>query len=108
MALSVLLRPTNQQAAFNLKRWAELQNDPALARLPHRIETDRLGRSLMSPPSAPAHGQALYFEAGAQEVWICDLDGFKSYHVGQRENRCSLSAFCPEFPTSIFPRAKRG
>jgi Uma2 family endonuclease len=183
MALSVLLRPANQQAAFNLKRWAEVQNDPALARLSHRIETDRLGRILMSPPPAPAHGQrqseiahllrqlrpegrvatecplstldgvkavdvawlsearadelesqsclltapevcvevlspantkeeieekiALYFEAGAQEVWLCDLNGSMSYHVGQRENRQSRSPFCPEFPALIFPRSKR-
>jgi Uma2 family endonuclease len=183
MALSVLLRTANHQTAFNVKRWAELQSDPALARLPHRIETDRLGRILMSPPPAPAHGQrqseiahllrqlrpdghvvtecpvstldgvkavdvawlsearaneletqsclltapevcvevlspantkeemeekvALYFEAGAQEVWVCDLNGSMNYHVGRRENRQSRPPFCPEFPSSIFPRSKR-
>src|SRR5437773_12172144 len=34
----------------NLGRWNELAADPALARLPFRIETDRLGRIIMSPP----------------------------------------------------------
>jgi hypothetical protein len=35
----------------NLVRWSELAADSALARLPFRIETDRLGRIIMSPPS---------------------------------------------------------
>ncbi|MBV8227243.1 MAG: Uma2 family endonuclease [Verrucomicrobia bacterium] len=56
MPLTIHLRPSVQQTAFNLKRWAELLADPELARLPHRIETDRHGRILMSPPPAPKHG----------------------------------------------------
>jgi hypothetical protein len=54
--LTIQLQPSASQAAFNLRRWAELLADPALARLPHRIETDRHGHILMSPPPAPAHG----------------------------------------------------
>jgi Uma2 family endonuclease len=54
--LTIRLEPSAQQTAFNLKRWAELLADPELARLPHRIETDRHGRILMSPPPAPKHG----------------------------------------------------
>jgi len=40
------------QAQFhrNLARWQELLTDRELARLPHRIETDRLGRIIMTPP----------------------------------------------------------
>jgi hypothetical protein len=45
-----------EQMAFNLHRWAGLQADPELQRLAYRIETDRHGRILMSPPPAPAHG----------------------------------------------------
>jgi Uma2 family endonuclease len=41
---------------LNLERWRELLADPVLARLPHRIETDRHGRILISAPPAPAHG----------------------------------------------------
>jgi hypothetical protein len=33
-----------------------LQLKDDLARLPHRIETDRHGHILMSPPPAPSHG----------------------------------------------------
>ena len=56
MPLTIQLRPSESQTAFNLKRWRELLVDPDLARLPHRIETDRHGHILMSPPPAPAHG----------------------------------------------------
>src|ERR1700686_1190182 len=56
MPLTIQLRPSERQTAFNLKRWRELLADPDLARLPHRIETDRHGHILMRPPPAPAHG----------------------------------------------------
>ena len=38
------------QFTHNLARWQELLADQELARLPHRIETDRLGRIIMTPP----------------------------------------------------------
>ena len=56
MPLTIQLHSSERQTAFNLDRWRELLADPELARLPHRIETDRHGRILMSPPPAPAHG----------------------------------------------------
>jgi hypothetical protein len=37
-------------------RWKELLAGYELARLSHRIETDRHGHILMSPPPTPAHG----------------------------------------------------
>src|SRR5262245_3589696 len=40
----------------NLARWSELLADRELARLPHRIETDRLGRIIMTPPPSLTHG----------------------------------------------------
>jgi Uma2 family endonuclease len=56
MPLTIEPRASEEQAAFNLRRWAEVQADPELRRLAHRIETDRHGRILISPPPAPAHG----------------------------------------------------
>src|ERR1700751_4024630 len=56
MSLTIELKGSAEQTAFNLKRWAEVLADPELARLPHRIETDRHGHILMSPPPAPSHG----------------------------------------------------
>lgn len=52
----IQLHNSRSQAAFNLNRWRELLEDRDLARLPHRIETDRHGHILMSPPPAPSHG----------------------------------------------------
>jgi Putative restriction endonuclease len=54
--LTIQLHPSQKQTAFNLERWRELLGDRDLARLPHRIETDRHGHILMSPPPAPSHG----------------------------------------------------
>jgi Uma2 family endonuclease len=56
VSLTIQLQPFGQQTAFNLQRWDELLADPELARLPHRIETDRHGHIVMSPPPAPRHG----------------------------------------------------
>jgi hypothetical protein len=56
MSLTIQLHPPHKQTAFNLDRWRELLEDRDLARLPHRIETDRHGHILMSPPPAPSHG----------------------------------------------------
>jgi Uma2 family endonuclease len=50
------LKPSREQTDFNLRRWLEILADRELARLPHRIETDRHGRIIMSPPPAPSHG----------------------------------------------------
>jgi Uma2 family endonuclease len=57
MPVTIELQSSPDQTAFNLKRWSEVLNDPELARLPHRIETDRHGHIIMTPPPAPFHGQ---------------------------------------------------
>ena len=43
--------------------------------------------------------KALYFEAGAKEVWFCDRMGNMTFYVpeGQVDN----SSLCPKFPTTI-------
>jgi Uma2 family endonuclease len=55
-SIIIELPPHAQQTEFNLKRWAEIQDDPELAKLPGRVETDRYGNIVMSPPPAPKHG----------------------------------------------------
>ncbi|MBV8901166.1 MAG: Uma2 family endonuclease [Verrucomicrobia bacterium] len=177
MSLTIELENSAEQTAFNLKRWAEVLADPELARLPHRIETDRHGHILISPPPAPAHGDreseivfqlktllpegrtitncpvstsdgvkapdvawikperrlevrslicltrapeicvevlspsntvreiqektALYFEAGASEVWICDEDGSIRFHFQTPPPIGPRSELCPQFPHAI-------
>jgi Uma2 family endonuclease len=177
MPLTIQLLPSEKQTAFNLKRWRELLADSDLARLPHRIETDRHGHILLSPPPAPAHGNhqseiafllktlsptgrvvtecplstsdgvkaidvawlaperhqevrsvtclvrapeicvevlspantsaeiaekvALYFEAGAREVWICEQDGTFRFHFPIPPAIRGASELCSQFPPSL-------
>lgn len=48
---------SNDPTAFNIAVWEKIVADPVLAALPHRIETDRYGQIIMSPPPAPEHGE---------------------------------------------------
>jgi Uma2 family endonuclease len=175
MAVVLELRHSAEQTAFNLQRWQKIQVDPDLAKLPHRIETDRYGNIVMSPPPAMPHGvmqaiiarqlgtllsegivvtecpvstadgvkavdvawlsgerhsetkaicltvapevcveikspsntedeldekAALYFEAGAKEVWICDELGHIRV-LSAPANELMRSSICPSFPHQI-------
>src|SRR5713226_5413224 len=55
-SLTIELPPQKAQTAFNLRRWAQLLAEPELNKIEGRIETDRYGHIIMSPPPAPAHG----------------------------------------------------
>ena len=48
------------QTTFNLAVWEKVLADSFLAGLPHRLETDRYGQIVMSPPPAPEHGRAQF------------------------------------------------
>jgi Uma2 family endonuclease len=175
MAMLTLELPVHEkQRGFNLRRWAELLADRELARIEGRIETDRYGHIIMSPPPAPRHGtfQAeiarllgnltpegrvltecpistadgvkaadvawaspkclkklgekvcfpcapeicvevlspsntdaeiqekanLYYDAGANEVWLCAPDGGISF-LGPTAMQCSK--LCPQFPKQV-------
>jgi Uma2 family endonuclease len=54
--LTIALLPQPEQREFNLRRWTELLADPEIAKIEGRIETDRHGHILMSPPPGPSHG----------------------------------------------------
>ncbi len=175
--LTIELPPHQAQNAFNLRRWAELLADAELARFEGRIETDRHGHILMSPPSAPSHGSfqseighllrnfmpqgrvltecpistadgvkaadvawaspecmlelgnrvcfpkspeicvevlsprnteaemrekmALYFDAGAREVWLCAESGAVSFFGPGTTEPMRASELCPAFPKQI-------
>ena len=171
------LPPHAAQTDFNLRRWAQLVDDPELAKIEGRIETDRHGQIIMSPPPAPSHGsfqsriayllqtciehgrtltecpistsdgvkaadvawaspgrmrelgsrvcfprapeicievlsprntkaeidekKLLYFDAGAQEVWICSRTGAMSFFSPGRLASLVASKLCPRFPKRI-------
>jgi Uma2 family endonuclease len=58
--LTIDLPAQEDQTEFNLRRWAELTADTELgrelAKIEGRIETDRHGHIIMSPPPAFSHG----------------------------------------------------
>jgi Uma2 family endonuclease len=175
--LTIKLPSHEAQTEFNLRRWDELLSDPELARIEGRVETDRFGHVVMSPPPAPKHGfyqseiayllrtlmrqgrvltecpistadgvraadvawaspqriqelgsrqcfphapeicvevlspgnsdaeieekTALYFEAGAREVWICGILGEVKFFSTAGAQPMSGSKLCPEFPARI-------
>src|ERR1043165_2199213 len=54
--LTIELAPQNEQNEFNLRRWDELLADADLAKIEGRIETDRHGQVIISPPPSARHG----------------------------------------------------
>lgn len=175
--LTIELPPHQEQTDFNLRRWAELLADPELAKFEGRIETDRYGHIIMSPPPAPSHGSfqfrigalldrsmrngrvltecpistadgvkaadvawaspgsmrelgnrvcflrspeicaevlspsntkaeiqekmALYFDAGAKEVWLCDPSGDVQFFIRGVAQAAKTSKLCPRFPKQV-------
>jgi Uma2 family endonuclease len=179
--LTIELQPQPAQTEFNLRRWSELLEDRALAKIEGRIETDRHGHIIMSPPPAASHGNlqskigrllaellpdgevhtecpistadgvkaadvawaspecmrilgnracfprspeicveilspgntkaeirekmALYFDAGAKEVWLCTASGEMTFHLNGSDKPAPKSKICPTFPNQI-PRPR--
>jgi len=175
--LTIELPQHQRQTALNLSRWAELLADPELAKFEGRIETDRHGHIIMSPPPAPSHGslqleighllrtlmsegrvltecpistadgvksadvawaspacmrelgnrvcfpkapeicvevlspkdtqaeirekKALYFDAGAKEVWLCQQTAAMSFFGSETDQALKVSKLCPRFPKHI-------
>jgi Uma2 family endonuclease len=164
------------QTRFNLRRWNEVLVDPYLAKVEGRVETDRYGRIIMSPPPAASRGgyqleigsllkqlmpngrtttecpistadgvraadvawaspeclrelgnyecypkapeicvevisprnskreiqekMALYFDAGAREVWTCSKQGAMTF-LAPRGVDLKSSKLCPKFPRQL-------
>ena len=175
--LTIELPSQVEQTRFNLRRWDALQTDSALAKIEGRIETDRHGQIIMSPPPAPSHGSyqfwigilmaklmrggrgltecpistadgvraadlawasaekmrelgnrscfptapeicvevvspgntkaeieektALYFDAGAIEVWWCDMNGSMKFLSREVPAPLNKSKLCPKFPKRV-------
>jgi Uma2 family endonuclease len=177
-SLTLELPEQKVQTDFNIRRWAELLADRELARFEGRIETDRHGHIIMSPPPAASHGgfqseiayllrtllqrgrvftecpistadgvkaadvawasaetldelgdqslfprapeicvevispsnskaeieekTALYFDAGAKEVWLCAESGVMTFL--ETGNPIRASQLCPNFPERVHLR----
>jgi Uma2 family endonuclease len=174
MSIAIQLPPRDDQREFNLLAWKKMLADGELAKIEGRLETDRHGHILMSPPPGYQHASrqfeigyqlrkqlggnvrtecplstsdgikaidvawlsdlrestalsgslllqapeicvevlspsntpaemaekmALYFDAGADEVWFCDTDGNMIFH--NPGGPIDRSSFCPDFPSVI-------
>jgi Uma2 family endonuclease len=110
--LTISLPPQPAQTVFNLRRWEELLADTELAKIEGRIETDRHGHILMSPPPAPRHGTRQARIAGwllellphgtvLTECPISTADGVKAADVAWASAECMAELG----NRSCFPRA---
>jgi Uma2 family endonuclease len=175
--LTIELLSQARQTRFNLRRWDALQTDPVLAKIEGRIETDRHGQIILTPPAAPSHGSyqvwighllvklmprgrvlivcpistadgvraadiawassekmrelgnrscfptapelcvevlsqgntkaeiadktVLYFDAGAIEVWLCDMNGSVKFLARDLPAPLNKSKLCPKFPKRV-------
>jgi Uma2 family endonuclease len=59
----------------------------------------------VSPSNTPSEleeKRALYFEAGAEEVWQCQADGMMVFYLKDDPNTVmSQSSACPDFPAQF-------
>jgi Uma2 family endonuclease len=56
-------------------------------------------RSRSNTDAEMAEKRALYFEAGAEEVWVCDEDG--TMHFYDAEGEMTASRRAPDFPARV-------
>jgi hypothetical protein len=57
---------------------------------------------VLSPGNSDAEIQekmALYFDAGAKEIWLCEISGAMKFFVNSKS--ASASKLCPDFPAEI-------
>lgn len=175
--LTIELPSQKAQTTLNLQRWSELLADPVLAKIEGRVEMDRHGHIIMSPPPAPSHGSfqaqiaalivtlmpkgrvltecpistadgvkaadvawaspqcmrelgnrvcfprapeicvevlspgntpaemrekmALYFDAGAREVWLCNKSGAVQFFLRGATAPAKASELCADFPARV-------
>jgi Uma2 family endonuclease len=103
--LAIQLPAREDQMEFNLRIWEQLLADPELAKVEGRIETDRHGRIIMTPPPGPPHGSR-QFSIGhelklrlggrvATECTISTSDGVRAADVGWFSDLRYRRAFDP-------------
>ncbi len=84
---------------YSDERFAAVEEQPAFEIAPE------ICVEVLSPSNTDFEMQAkrqLYFEAGADEVWICELDGAMTYyHRDHPTNAQTSSPRCPEFPPRL-------
>jgi hypothetical protein len=99
--LTIKLPDQRIQTEANLRRWDVLLADSLLSKIEGRIETDRYGQVIMSPPPAASHGGyqseiswllRVHLPQGRvlTECPISTADGVKATDVAwRRQNDCA-------------------
>lgn len=80
------------------ERLAEIGEGACLRRAPE------ICVEVLSPDNSRremAEKKALYFAAGAEEVWFCDLHGRLTFFVDATGPAAATSARCPAFPAAV-------
>jgi Uma2 family endonuclease len=83
-------------------RLRELSDQPCFPRAPE------ICVEVISPSNSESEIRAkmdLYFDAGAQEVWLCRQPGEMEFFVGQGVRANSASTLCPAFPSRVHLRS---
>jgi Uma2 family endonuclease len=83
-------------AWLSAERSGEAEATPCLTRAPE------ICVEILSPSNTTSEIQekiALYLEAGAQEVWVCELDDLITFYSA--EGQMGTSVRCPSFPKAV-------
>lgn len=85
-------------AWLSAERAHELDSGPCLLQAPE------ICIEVLSPSNSElemVEKRALYFEAGAAEVWTCGLDGAITFHLGPSAGPSDRSHLCADFPAHV-------
>jgi Uma2 family endonuclease len=83
--------------------WLAPERSEDISRLILFERAPELCIEILSPPNSASEineKRALYFDAGAAEVWVCNLDGSITFFVSPDHQR-TASSICPAFPDRI-------
>src|SRR5260370_41607065 len=94
MPLTIELPSLEGQTAFNVRRWREVLADPFREKLPHRIETDRHGHIVMSPPPAFSHGRRQAKIAGLMLMLMPEGQAFTECPISTSDGVKAIDVAC--------------
>jgi Uma2 family endonuclease len=83
--------------------WLDLDRPELLERPLVLTRAPEICVEILSPSNTQSEideKHALYFDAGATEVWICNLDGSITFFVSP-DHQAATSALCPALPDRI-------
>jgi Uma2 family endonuclease len=89
---------TLERRSVKIRRW-----QPSFRQRQRPRRAPELCIEILSPSNSASEineKRALYFDAGAAEVWVCNLDGSITFFVSP-DHQITASSICPAFPGRI-------